>query len=270
MSSWHEWREAPRADYAVLGDPVSHSLSPAMHRAAYRALGLDLRYEAIRVPEREFAEALDHLKALGYQGVNCTVPLKTEAFRWARLVEPFDQKLGVLNTLRLEDRAGINTDAPGLLETLEEHGVGPSRPVLVLGAGGTAASAVPALVGRGFRVRVWNRTSSRVRDLCDRVGSSLATVAEHPDPSGCGLVLHTTSAGVRGDSPPVRWDRAPKDLLAYDAFYTHGLTPFLLGASEHGLRCLDGRALLAAQGALSLEWWLGKIAPRTAMLEAIR
>lgn len=270
MSRWHEWRDAPRADYAVLGDPVSHSLSPVMHHAAYRALGLDLRYVAIRVEEREFDEALEHLQALGYRGVNCTVPLKVAAFRWAREVGPLDRELGVLNTLRLADRAGINTDAPGLMQTLEDSGVDASRPVLVLGAGGAARSAVSALAWAGFRVVVWNRTRSRAEELCARVGSSLVTAVDQPDPSGCGVVLQATSAGVQGEAPPVLWDRAPADLLAYDTYYTSGLTPFLTAACAHGLRSVDGRALLVAQGALSLEWWLGIQAPRTAMLEAIR
>ncbi len=158
MTTWHEWRDAPPGDYAVVGDPVSHSRSPAMHQAAYRACGLELTYEAIRVTEEDFVPALDHLCAIGYQGLNCTIPLKELGAVWCEEIDEASSLMGAINTISFEGRRGTNTDAPALMKTLQGLGVAVDATALVLGAGGTARSFLRALCGPGRRVRAWNRT----------------------------------------------------------------------------------------------------------------
>ncbi|MFM9873664.1 MAG: shikimate dehydrogenase family protein, partial [Fimbriimonadaceae bacterium] len=135
--TFYEWRDVPEGDYAVLGDPIGHSLSPRMHSAAYDALGLDLVYSAVRVPYGEFFEAMDRLRALGYKGVNCTVPLKELAFDWCPSFLGLAGELGSVNTINLVTQQGTNTDLPGFLKVCEEFGVGSGARVLILGAGGT-------------------------------------------------------------------------------------------------------------------------------------
>lgn len=262
MNLWYEWRDAPPADYAVLGDPVSHSRSPAMHGAAYRRLSLDLRYIAIRVPEDEFCLALDRLATLGYRGVNCTVPLKGAAFAWSGSDRP-DRSI---NTLRLDSSEGTNTDAPGFLDTLADRAVPVGR-ALVLGAGGTARTLLHALHQAGWDLATWNRTPSRLRDALNGLALR-ADILEEPDPEGCSLILNCTSAGLHGEAPPVQWRRAHPDALAYDTLY--GETPFVEDAKRHGLDAIDGKAMLVAQGARSFEWWLGVPAPREVMWQAIQ
>ncbi len=268
MGAFYQWREAPRAEFAVIGDPIAHSLSPVMQGAALRALGLPHRYVAVRVPKEEFEPALEHLVELGYQGLNVTVPLKEHAFRWARTMGDDDRRIGALNTLRLEDRSGTNTDAPGFLEVLKELGVTPPGPVCLLGAGGSARALLVALSGAGYAVRAYNRTLAKLRALVRELGVD-ARVMEQPDPEGCVAVVNTTSAGMTGQSLGVPWSRAPKGALAVDLFYATEPTLFLREAQGFGLTIADGRRMLVAQGALSLAWWLGKTAPREAMLEAI-
>lgn len=263
-----EWRDAPDAEFAVIGDPVEHSLSPTMHTAAYASLGLPWRYVALRVPLGDTAAALDHLRARGYRGVNVTLPLKAEALAWATLAEPFAVRVGAANTLNLESRTARNTDGPGFLETLEELALDRTRPVLFLGAGGAARSVAASLSDAGFTLHVWNRTPERglamMRELNLRGGC-----LETPDPIGCGLIVNATGAGHAGSALPVLWEHVEREAVAYDLSYGKPSEPFRDTAREHGLKCVDGLGMLVAQGALSFDGWLGIQAPRTVMLKAV-
>ncbi|MBS1714095.1 MAG: shikimate dehydrogenase [Armatimonadetes bacterium] len=261
---WYEWSETPEGEFAVIGDPVSHSLSPRMHSEAYAALGLSYRYRAVRVPVSEFEEAVDRLRSLGYWGLNVTVPLKETAYR---SFPGGDPRQGAVNTINLRDDRATNTDAPGFMGTLRDLGVAPCKS-LVLGAGGSARALVVALADAGFEVLLFNRTSARATALCEQVQVPV-TVLENPDPAGCALIVNGTSAGLRKECPPVLWGRAEPGAVAYDLTYSGEETPFVRAAGEVGLRAVDGRRMLVDQGALSFEWWTGLPAPREAMLHAV-
>ena len=267
MSS-HEWRDAPVAQYAVVGDPVAHSLSPQMQNAAFKELGMDDEYVAVRVPLDEFDAAMDQLSSLGYKGVNVTVPLKEAAFKWAASTPDLEKRMGVVNALYLQDRVGINTDAPGFLDTLNSAGIDGSNKVLMLGAGGTTRSFAVVLDAAGYNLHCWNRTREKLLALLTDLRVK-AVVMEEPDPTDCKLILNTTSASMAGEHLPVQWDKAPPGATAYDVYYTDGPTTFIQDALAHNFKGIDGRALLVAQGARSFEWWTGKTAPREAMLKAV-
>lgn len=255
------WQDAEPGSFAVLGDPVSHSLSPAMHNANFGATGLDYVYCAFRVPLEEFDRAVAHLAQLGYLGVNCTVPLKEAAFAWCQSRGGVESSAVTLNTLDLVHGRGTNTDVPAFLSTLCSFC--PGRKVLVLGAGGTARALVPALVREGYEVAVWNRTPERLVAVAGVRAMAL------PEAAGFHVVVNTTSAGLRGEAPPVVWEGS--EAVAYDVGYSgNGLTPFLEQAARHGRSVQDGRAMLVEQGALSFEWWTGKMARRDVMTEAIQ
>ena len=265
----YEWRDAPRADFAVIGDPVKHSLSPKMHQAAYEALGLPYRYVAIRVNVGEVGEAFHHLKSLGYRGVNVTVPHKEEALLQSQNVDPLAQQVRAANTFRLSDMACINTDAPGFLDTLSAfHPV--KKSVLVLGAGGSARALIVALLGAGWEIQLYNRTQSKADAIAESLQHPDLKVISNPDPRGACLILNTTSASLVGAELPIDWDRAESGAWAYDLMYAKEPTPFLAKAAERGLATVDGLPLLVAQGARAFEWWLGLEAPRQAMMEALR
>ena len=269
MSAVYSWREAPEAEFAVIGDPVGHSLSPRMHQAAYDALGLPYRYLAVHVPPGEVEPALARLASLGYRGVNVTVPHKEEALAWAEIVEPLARRVRAANTLRLADRACINTDAPGFLDTLADF-LPPRRTALLLGAGGSARAIAVALVESGYELTLYNRTQSKAEALASELGLPPSSVLAKADPEGAFLILNTTSASLSNAELPVVWANAGQDALAYDLMYSKEPTPFLRAAAVRSLATMDGRRLLAAQGARSFEWWLGVDAPQTAMLEAIQ
>lgn len=261
------WQDAPQADFAVIGDPVAHSMSPRMHQAAYQALGLQYRYVAIHVRRGEVFAALDRLADLGYRGVNVTVPHKEEALLWSTLKDPLAERLQAANTIRNSDRSCVNTDLPGFWDTIADLQL-PSKRALLLGAGGSARSVALALVDHGFELSVWNRTPSKALALTEGLGI-VAHLLDRPTLAGAGLVVNTTSASLQGESLDVDWPACLPDALAYDLMYRPSLTPFLEDASREGLRTMDGRPLLAAQGARSFEYWLGIEAPRNAMLAAI-
>jgi shikimate dehydrogenase len=261
----YAWRDAPGANYAVIGDPVKHSRSPVMHSAAYRALGLDLSYVAIEVPPGEVGLALDHLRTLGYLGVNVTVPHKEEVLGWCAQVPPFAARVRAANTIRLSDQSCINTDAPGFLEVVRDAGIEHPTEILLIGAGGSARALALALTEAGHELRIFNRTRSRAEAMIEDLALD-ARLLETPDPAGAELIINTTSASLYATDLDVDWHRAPEDALVIDLMY--GLSLFLASAEGHGLRTMDGLPLLVAQGALSFEWWLGMNAPREAMREA--
>ncbi|MBS1703119.1 MAG: shikimate dehydrogenase [Armatimonadetes bacterium] len=268
MNEVFDWKNAPSAEFAVIGHPISHSLSPKMHAAAFAALGLSSSYVAIEVQPGEVDSALDHLASLGYRGVNVTVPHKEDAFRWCETVSDVAQRLHVCNTLDLQKRDGTNTDGIGFIRSLNGHDFG-SRQALVLGAGGSARSILDSLLADGWEVFLWNRTQSRAEELIERFGFE-ATVIDRPSLAGKSLVVNTTSASLGGHRLPLQWSEASHETLAYDLAYGHGLTPFLADAAEHGLPVLDGRKMLMEQGAAAFEFWWGKTAPRKEMLAALQ
>lgn len=268
MSEWFEWREAPESEFGVIGDPIAHSWSPKMMAAAFSELGAPYRYIAIRVPANEFEEAMERRSSLGTIGLNVTIPLKGLAFEWAITPDQYSQHYRSVNTLRLGDRSATNTDASGFLETLADLSIEPGSDVLLLGAGGSASALALALCDAGYNVRVWNRTGAKADELVGRLGNRGSSVTE-PDPLGCSLIVNATASTLSGFDLPIDWVRAEPSALAYDLAYGHTLSPFLVAARAAGLRTSDGRAMLVAQGARSIEWWLGVEAPRTAMAEAL-
>jgi len=239
-----------------------------MQQAAFASTEIDKKYVAIRVPLAEFNEATSHLASLGYEGINVTVPLKEDAFRWAKRTDEQTKRIGAANTLKLATGEATNTDAPGFLLTLSDLGVAAPGPVLLLGAGGTARALLVALDGAGYEVKAWNRTKAKLEALVADLGVK-ATVLDEADPTGCAIIVNTTAAGIHGQTPPVKWALAPTGAIAYDMFYSVSLTPFLAGAAALELTTIDGKVMLAAQGALAFEWWLGKKPSREAMLKAI-
>ncbi len=274
MKAWTEWQDAPFCDYAVVGDPIHHSRSPVMHQAAYRALGLDLDYRAVRVPLKEFDEALDHLTQLGIKGLNCTLPLKGAARSWAEARGGLGgNEMGCLpgpssvNTLNLVDQTGISTDEAGFLALLNSAAPGQKSPLLILGAGGTGQAVAARLTKEEWPLYLWNRTPGRWQEIVDSQ-SWPAAVLPHINLDGIGVLVNATSAGLGGGSLEIDWSRASSDLVVIDLLYGKE-TDFLREAKEAGLRTHDGLMMLVEQGALAFEWWLNQPAPRSAMLQAV-
>jgi len=265
LTAWHEWRDAPEAEYAVVGDPIAHSLSPLIHAAAYAALDMPYRYRAVRVPHEEFEEALDFLRVRGYRGLNVTLPLKEAAFAWCESVDDAARPLGSVNTLDLSTRRGTSTDGAGFVASLKPK-LCPFLRFLVLGAGGSARSVAYALVQAGYDVALWNRTRERAEALGAELGID---VLDTPDPFGFHVVVNATSLGHQGMAVPIDWSVCEPSTLAYDLSYGDAAKPFLQPAATHGLNTMDGLDMLVEQAATAFEWWFGVPAPRQAMVAAL-
>lgn len=286
--------------FALLGDPVAHSKSPRMHAAAYRALGLEHRYEALHTTADQIPERIEALRRGDYDGFNVTVPHKTRVIPFLDELAPSAFIAGAVNTVVREANGrlvGHNTDAPALAIELARlapdlEAQAPTLRALVLGSGGAARSAVCALAMNlgvreiAVRARSLKDPASEeaflgeMRALLTRAGSSTTLVVEpfaaSPErESGTSFVVQATSAGMHGAEPGegvasrVAWSSLPARAAAYDVVYVPPVTPFLAAAEEHGLRAANGIGMLARQGALAFELWLGRAAPLDAMLTTL-
>ncbi|MDQ2985457.1 MAG: shikimate dehydrogenase [Armatimonadota bacterium] len=251
--------------FGVLGDPVEHSLSPRMQEAAFDALGIPAEYLAISVNEVEFDPCLTNLEMCGFAGVNITVPHKQHPTLLA-LGDAVVKQTGAANTVRFtnEGTQVINTDPPGFYAPIQTL---PHGRALVLGAGGAAAAAIFALREKGWDVAVWNRTSSKAQSLAARW---MCEHRDEPDPAGCSLVVNATSLGLhQGEEPPLEWRRLEAGTTIYDLAYRQGPTDFLSHALLEGVRTVDGREMLVAQGAVSFSWWTRRNPPVEVMRKAV-
>lgn len=261
--------------YAVIGHPVEHSRSPAIHAAFAEQTGEDIVYERLPAAKDAFTETVARFFAAGGAGVNVTLPFKGEAARFADLLTGRALAAGAVNTLkRLPDgrREGDNTDGEGLVRDLAVNlGLAPGgRQILLLGAGGAAQGALGPLLAAGpARLVIANRTAARAVELARRfadrgpvTGIGLASLA---DRAPFDLVINATSASLSGRVPdlPDTGLFAPGG-VAYDMVYGDEPTAFERWARDHGAaRTSDGLGMLVEQAAESFRVWRG-IRPDTA------
>jgi len=263
----------------VLGWPVAHSRSPAMHNAALAALGLrDWRYQRLPVPPELFTETTRALGTAGFLGANVTIPHKGAALALADEATATARAIGAANTLTFAEDgtiAAANTDAPGLIAAMDRAwgGVVQGRSALVLGAGGSARAAVWALLDAGAsEVMVCNRTHQRAIELARDLG---ARAVDTPQPAD--ILLNCTSVGLQPSATqrqdPLQQlgllhDQVGEYSHVVDLVYTDAPTPLLAAAHRAGVQALAGLDILIAQGALSLESWTGRSAPLEVMRRA--
>lgn len=274
---------------AVLGQPVSHSRSPAMQNAALEAVGLggEWAYEAIEVGPSELGEVVRSLPERGFVGANVTIPHKRAALEISDRASTAAREIGAANTLSFAAGrvSADNTDAPGLLAALPRSPAGLSA--LVLGAGGSARAVVWALGGARARVDVWNRTPARADELVRGLaaaaagsaddGPLLAPVsAEQARTSDYDLIVNCTALGLEGeggdpfDALPLDPSRLGPDVALIDLVYGHRDTELVRRARELGAEVIDGVEVLVRQGAESFRIWTGREAPLDVMREAAR
>ena len=258
----------------IIGWPVAHSLSPAMHNAAFAALGLDWVYVAFPVAPERVPDAVRGLAAAGIAGLNVTIPHKQAVLDECSSVSDAVAAIGAANTLVPDGVGGWradNTDASGFLRALDDAApiALEDAPVLVIGAGGAARAVVFALRSRGARVVVANRTRSRAAELGDPVEFTRAALRDAARHSA--LIVNCTSLGLHEDGVP---DQLPCDVLGpehvvMDIVYRPGGTPWLAAAGARGARCVDGLGMLLYQGAAAFVQWTGQEPPIGAMRDAL-
>jgi shikimate dehydrogenase len=268
---------------AIIGDPVEHSLSPAMHNAAFAALGLDFAYVALRVRPTALRRAMEGVRALGFAGLNVTVPHKEAVLTLLDDLSPTARTIGAVNTVvRRGDRLkGENTDGPGFLRAVARLGFRPrGKRAVLLGAGGSARAVAWALGAAGVsRLVVLNRSPRRAAALAASVrrgsgASVLVSGLDSPASDGvlqdADIVVNCTSLGLDGRTAPnVKIQATPRHCLFYDLVYRAGPTPLVSAARRCGRRAENGSGMLVEQAALGFRIWTGRVAPVATMRRAL-
>lgn len=258
--------------YAVIGNPIAHSKSPALHAAFARQCGQDIRYEAILGPLDGFRAAVEAFRQAGGRGMNVTVPFKVEALALADTLTERARLAQAVNTLRFEADGifGDNTDGIGLVNDIQQRlgfAIGGKR-VLILGAGGAARGSVLPLAEAGpARLVIVNRTQAKAEALREQFAGVAAVDVEPCDGlagQSFDLVINATSAGLHGESLPLPAGIFAPGALAYDMVYGNTETPFMTAARALGAsRVSDGLGMLVGQAAESFFLWRG-VRPDTA------
>jgi shikimate dehydrogenase len=244
--------------FYLLGDPVAHSVSPAIHGAVFDSWGVDARYRARRVAAADVERLMREIAGAGGGG-NVTLPHKIEAARALDLRSPAVSETGACNCFWDENGAlaGDNTDVGGLDAALDELGVElAGRAALLLGAGGAARAALAVFRGRGAaRVDIRNRTTARARELVEAVAWAGARVADSVSGERYAVVVNATRLGLRPHDPaPADLDRIRTDAV-YDMVYGPGPTALVRAARARGIPAAGGLPMLIQQAALSLARW---------------
>ncbi len=264
--------------HAVFGHPISHSLSPAIHRRFGQQTGIELSYEAVDAPPETFAAQLDDFRHAGGSGANVTLPLKTLAFERCAQVSDYAARSGVVNTLEALPGSGWrghNTDGTGLIVDLTERHQQDlrERDLLLLGAGGAAQGVAFALLDAGVRsLTIANRNAERADALADRIGqpgrvhvrywNDLATLGSWD------FIINATSAGVQGTAIDLPFAIVAPRALCYDLSYGRGATAFLAWArTAKAAHVFDGLGMLVEQAAEAFAIW-HRVRPDTEAVHA--
>lgn len=263
--------------YAVIGHPIAHSKSPAIHAAFAAQTAQDLSYEALLAPLDGFAAAVAQFRAQGGRGMNITVPFKEEAWQLADRLTERARLAGAVNTFVFGgDVQGDNTDGAGLVRDLEVLGARlAGARVLLLGAGGAARGVILPLIDAGVaRLFIANRTTDKARALQahfaghDARGVLAAGGWQEAADAPYDVVINATSASLSDEAPPLPPGLYAPDSLAYDMVYGRGLTAYLKQARDQGAaRLADGLGMLVEQAAEAFALWRG-VRPDTAAVRA--
>jgi len=259
----------------IIGWPIEHSLSPAMHNAAFAALGMtDWYYDKMAIPPDIVGLSLRELRDHGYIGINVTVPHKEAVLRYVRADERA-QLIGAANTIDFRTNIATNTDVIGLMDDLAAHGIDvEDRNVIVLGAGGAARAAVYGLAEAGANLAIVNRTLEKAERLIEELRvDAMPMTLDKAARGKVHLIVNCTSVGMHPNVDATPWDEAipfPKGVTLYDMVYRPAVTKLMRQVEAAGGRAIGGLGMLVRQGAAAFTIWTGKEAPVDVMFQALR
>ena len=263
----------------VMGWPVAHTRSPAIHNHWIARYGLKGAYVQLPVQPERLEAAIRGLPALGFAGCNVTVPHKVNAMRFMDELHPAARRVAAINTIVVQPDGrllGVNNDGAGYIQSLRDADAtwhGNAGPALVLGAGGAARAIVVALLDQGVpELRITNRTLGRAQALAEAVGQRVKVVpwAERNEAmAGVSLLVNTTTQGMHGQSTlDVVLDALPRAAMVSDAIYIPMETPLLAQARLRGHRTVNGLGMLLNQARPAFESWFGVMPEITPELRA--
>ena len=263
--------------FAVIGDPIEHSLSPSIHNAAFKALNLDCTYIAYRIPRGELKEGIESLRQIKIAGFNVTIPHKIEMMQYLDEINPECKIIGATNTVSNENGklVGYNTDMDGFLEPIKKRNIPISgQSVLVLGSGGAARAIVAGFAKEGAKkITIANRTIQRAQELA-KFASGLgvesdSTTLNNVDVSKYKFVINATSVGLKNEPSPIPTNAINSDHVIYDIIYMPMNTDLITQSKKNSATIIYGYEMLLGQAALAFEIWHKVPAPYEAMKKAL-
>jgi shikimate dehydrogenase len=272
--------QGPLKTYCIIGDPINHSLSPAMHNAAFNSLGLSCIYIAFRVPKGELEVSLHSLRAINISGFNVTIPHKVDIIPHIDELDPSAKKASAVNTVHHVGRTfkGYNTDVQGFIEPLHKRRISLNgMKIVLIGSGGAARAIVAALsdeIGIS-QIIIANRTKKKADELIS-MASSLGLRADFTRMENLGehalrsdLIINSIPSWCNDEQSIVDYHHISKDSIVYDIVYTPMVTNLIQQAKNAKATVIYGYEMLLAQGAKAFEIWTGTSAPLDAMKKAL-
>ena len=261
----------------VIGDPIEHTMSPVMHNAAFKELGLDYLYVSFRVRKEELGKAVESIRALNIRGLNVTTPHKVAIIPFLDELDPLVERIGAVNTIVNDDGVltGYNTDATGFLQALLDKGVKPERKnTVILGAGGASRAISFILAERGAHLVILNRLleldwaeelAQRISQVFKKEVRALELDEKNLEMmlEGADILINATSVGMSPDvdETPVPARLLKPALIVFDIVYNPIQTRLLKEAEAAGAQTIGGLDMLVWQGAIAFEKWTGRKAP---------
>ena len=265
--------------YAVIGDPIDHSLSPNIHNAAFRHLELDHTYIAYKIPTGELAAGIDALKAIKIAGFNVTIPHKIEMMKFLDDMDTTCKVIGAVNTVSNDNGKlkGYNTDMIGFLDPIKKKNLTiKDSQVLLLGAGGAARAIVTAMIKeKASKITIVNRTQENANKLADfakKIGGNVDTVSIQEANkliADYKFIINSTSIGMRNEPSPISTENISKNSIVYDIVYQPINTDLIKKSKENGATIIYGYEMLLSQAACSFEIWHQMKAPYDVMKKAL-
>ncbi|WP_429368315.1 shikimate dehydrogenase [Paenibacillus sp. DS2015] len=265
---------------AVIGDPIGHSKSPAMHNAALAALGIAGNYGALHVVRDDLGQAITQIKKLGFRGINVTIPHKIEVMAYLDIIDDSARIIGAVNTIVNDNGVltGYNTDGKGYVRSLKEEAIADlsGKRIMILGAGGAARGIIHALSQEAPKTLIIaNRSEDKALEMekewksqVDIHGISMDKVSSYlPEMD---VVINTTSVGMHPHitAVPIDPDGIPAGIVVSDLIYNPLNTELLLRSQDRGCTIHGGLGMFVNQGAYALEYWTGMPAPVEVMRQA--
>ena len=272
--------QGPFKTYCIIGDPIDHSLSPAMHNAAFNSVGLNCIYIAFRVPKGELEVSLHSLRAINISGFNVTIPHKVDIIPHIDELDPSAKKASAVNTVHHVEGTfkGYNTDVQGFIDPLHKRRISLNgMKILLIGSGGAARAIVAALSNEiGIsQIIIANRTKKKADELIS-MASSLGLRADFTMMENLGehalrsdLIINSIPSWCNDEQSIVDYHHISKDSIVYDIVYTPMVTNLIQQAKNAKATVIYGYEMLLAQGAKAFEIWTGISAPLDAMKKAL-
>ena len=265
--------------YAVIGDPIDHSLSPNIHNAAFRSLNLDSTYIAYRIPKGELAAGIEALKAIKIAGFNVTIPHKIEMINYLDVLDDNCNLIGAVNTVSNDDGIlkGYNTDMAGFLDPIKKRNLTiKDSQVILLGTGGAARAIVTAMVKeKASKITIVNRTMEnaiKLAEFAKKIGGNVDVISLQETNeliSDHKFIINSTSIGMKNEPSPISTKNINENSIVYDVVYQPMNTDLIKKSKENGATIIYGYEMLLSQAACSFEIWHKTEAPYDAMKKAL-